>query len=254
MNNHLTENEIIATFAKELKLPTFKDNLEDVIAEATEHNWGYRKFLSTLLTREVEQRTENRKYQRIRKACFPQLKYLQELVREDLPAEGRNLLPEFETLSFIKEGRNIVMYGNPGTGKTHIATGLGVKACMEGFTVFFTTVPHLLTQIREAKTDKTLQSLEFRFKRYDLVICDEMGYVGFDKEGAEMLFNHLSLRSGTKATIITTNLPFTRWEEIMKDKVLCSALVDRLCHKAYLVNMTGQSYRVRETQKMLNIL
>ena len=159
MNNYLTENEIIATFAKELKLPTFKDNLEDVIAEATEHNWGYRKFLSTLLTREVEQRTENRKYQRIRKACFPQLKYLQELVREDLPAEGRNLLPEFETLSFIKEGRNIVMYGNPGTGKTHIATGLGVKACMEGFTVFFTTVPHLLTQIREAKTDKTLQSL-----------------------------------------------------------------------------------------------
>ena len=179
---------------------------------------GMTEFLATLLYRELEQRGENRKYLRIRKACFPQLKYLQELVREDLPPEGRNLLPEFETLSFIREGRNIVMYGNPGTGKTHIATGLGIKACMEGFTVFFTTVPHLLTLIREAKTSKTLQSLEFRFKRYDLVICDEMGYVGFDKEGAEMLFNHLSLRSGSKATIITTNLPFTRWEEIMKDK------------------------------------
>ena len=77
-----------------------------------------------------------------------------------------------------------------------------------------------------------------------------MGYVSFDKEGAEMLFCHLSLRSGSRATIITTNLPFTLWEEIMKDKVLCSALVDRLCHKAYLVNMTGQSYRIRETQNM----
>ena len=164
------------------------------------------------------------------------------------------LLPEFETLDFIRHGRNIVMYGNPGTGKTHVAIGLGIKACMEGYNVYFTTVPHLLTQIREAKTSKTLQQLEARFKKYDLVICDEMGYVGFDKDGAEMLFNMISLRAGTRATIITTNLPFTRWEEIMKDKVLCSALVDRLCHKAHLVNMTGQSYRVRETQKLLKNL
>ena len=89
-----------------------------------------------------------------------------------------------------------------------------------------------------------MQSLEYKFKKYDLVICDEMGYVSFDKEGAELLFSHLSLRSGSKATIITTNLPFTRWEEIMKDRVLCSALVDRLCHKTNLVNMTGKSYRI----------
>lgn len=81
-----------------------------------------------------------------------------------------------------------------------------------------------------------------------------MGYVGFDKEGAELLFNMISTRTGTRATIITTNLPFTRWEEIIRDKVLCSALVDRLCHKAHMVNMTGQSYRVRETQKLLKNL
>ena len=104
----------------------------------------------------------------------------------------------------------------------------------------------------EAKTEKTLRNLELRFERFDLVICDELGYVGFDKEGAEMLFNHLSLRTGKKATIITTNLPFTRWEEVLKDKVLCSALVDRLCHKSYLVNMTGASYRVKETKKIIN--
>ena len=130
--------------------------------------------------------------------------------------------------------------------------GLGIKACLQGYTVFFTSVPHLLTLIREAKTEKTLRNLEIKFERYDLVICDELGYVGFDKEGAEMLFNHLSLRTGKKATIITTNLPFTRWEEVLKDKVLCSALVDRLCHKSYLVNMTGTSYRIKETKKIID--
>ena len=166
-----------------------------------------------------------------------------------LPLEGQMLLPEVETLEFIKEGRSIVMYGNPGTGKTHIAIALGIKACLEGYSVFFTSVPRLLTHIREARTEKTLRNLEIKFERYDLVICDELGYVGFDKESAEMLFNHLSLRTGKKSTIITTNLPFTRWEEVLKDKVLCSALVDRLCHKSYLVNMTGTSYRIKETKK-----
>ena len=179
------------------------------------------------------------------------MKYLEELERDELPAEGRALLPEIETLDFVKQGRSIVMYGNPGTGKTHIAIGLGIRACMEGYSVFFTSVPRLLTLIREAKNEKSLRSLEIRFERYDLVICDELGYVGFDKESAEMLFNHLSLRTGKKATVITTNLPFTRWEEVLKDKVLCSALVDRLCHKSYLVNMTGTSYRIKETKKFL---
>ena len=254
MDQYNPDNELIIKYIKELKLPTVKDSLDDIEADALAQKWDYRKFLRTLLQREVEQRFENRKYVRIKRANFPQLKYLQELVREDLPAEGRNLLPEAETLNFIREGRNIVMYGNPGTGKTHIAIGLGIKACMEGYNVYFTTVPHLLTQIREAKTNKTMQLLETRFKRFDLVICDEMGYVSFDKEGAELLFNMISTRTGERATIITTNLPFTRWEEIIKDKVLCSALVDRLCHRARLVNMTGQSYRVRETQKMLKNL
>ncbi len=250
MDHFTSDTELIVKYIKELKLPTVKDSLDDIESDALAQTWDYRRFLRTLLQREVEQRFENRKYIRIKRANFPQMKYLQELVREDLPAEGRNLLPELETLDFIREGRNIVMYGNPGTGKTHIAIGLGIKACMEGYNVYFTTVPHLLTQIREARTDKTMQLLESRFRKFDLVICDEMGYVSFDKEGAELLFNMISTRTGERATIITTNLPFTRWEEIIKDKVLCSALVDRLCHKARLVNMTGQSYRVRETQKM----
>lgn len=198
----------------------------------------------------MTRRREKSKITRIHKAGFPQMKYLEELERNELPVEGQAMLPILETLEFIREGRSAVMYGNPGTRKTHIAIALGMKACLEGYSVFFTSIPRLLTQIREAKTDRTLRNLEVKFERFDLVICDELGYVGFDKEGAEMLFNHLSIRTGKKATIITTNLPFTRWEEVLKDKVLCAALVDRLCHKSYLINMTGTSYRIKETKKL----
>ena len=254
MTEYLAENKLLMDYLRDLKMPSVKEYIEDVEKTANAEQWSYRQFLCKLLEEEVKRRAENRKTQRLRQACFPEMKYLQELEREELPNEGRAMLPELETLNFVREKRNIVMYGNPGTGKTHIAIGLGIKACLEGYSVYFTSVPQLLTQIREAQSNRTLHRLQHRFLTYDLVICDEFGYVSFDKEGGEQVFNHLSLRAGKKATITTTNLPFTRWEEIIKDKALCSALVDRLCHKAFLVNMTGASYRVKETQKMLNHL
>ena len=247
----MNDREAIDLYTKELKLAAVRENVSLLAEDALREQWGHLTFLRRLLEEEVTRRRERRKMTRIHRADFPQMKYLEELQREELPLEGRMILPEVETLDFIKEGRSIVMYGNPGTGMTHIAIGLGIKACLEGYSVFFTSVPRLLTIIHEAKTQKTLRNLEMRFERFDLVVCDELGYVGFDKENAEMLFNHLSLRTGKKATIITTNLPFTRWEEVLKDKVLCSALVDRLCHKSYLVNMTGTSYRIKETKKMI---
>lgn len=247
----LSEKELLEESAKELKISVIKDELEDFITLGTEQNWTYRTLLYHLLSKELELRTENKYKQRVRRAGFPELKYLQELVREELPKEGQLILPELETLDFIKEGRNIVFCGNPGTGKTHMSIALGIKACLEGYTVFFTSVPHLLTQIRECRSQKSLRQLEIRFQRYDMVICDEFGYVSCDKEGGELLFNHLSLRAGKKATIITTNLAFDRWGEIVKDKVLVAAMVDRLTHKAHLVSMNGQSYRVKETEKML---
>lgn len=246
----MNEIEIMNAYARELKLASFKENAELYAQDAVREQWGYIGYLRRILEKEVTRRRDKSKITRIHKAGFPQMKYLEELERDELPTEGQAILPVLETLDFIKEGRSAVMYGNPGTGKTHIAIGIGIKACLEGCSVFFTSIPRLLTQIREAKTDRTLRNLEIRFEKYDLVICDELGYVGFDKEGAEMLFNHLSLRTGKKATIITTNLPFTRWEEVLKDKVLCAALVDRLCHKSYLINMTGTSYRIKETTKI----
>lgn len=184
-------------------------------------------------------RIEARRKQRIRLTGFPELKYLQELVRIELPKDAQTALPELENLEFIKEGRNIVFCGNPGTGKTHMSIGLGIKACLEGYTIFFTSVPRLLTQNSECRSQKSLRLFELRFQNYDMVICDEFGYVSCDKEGEELLFNHLPLRAGKKATINTTNLAFDRWREIVKDKVLVVAMIDRLAHKAYLINING---------------
>ena len=110
----------------------------------------------------------------------------------------------------------------------------------------------MLTQLRESHSGRTLKQVEAQFEKYDLVICDEFGYVSFDKQGSELLFNHLSLRTGRKSTIITTNLGFDRWEEIFGDPVLTAALVDRVTHKAYLVDMSGDSCRLKGTEKMMN--
>lgn len=246
---NISDIEAIAEYSRELKLPVFRTNLDLMVETATRENWNYCRLLRELLAKETENRMENRKKQRIRHAGFPELKYMDELVVSELPENARIALPELETLNFIRQGRNVVLYGNPGTGKTHLATALAIKACQQNMSVLFTTVPRLLTQIRESRSQKTLTRLEQYFEKYDLVVCDEFGYVSCDKDGGELLFNHLSLRAGKKATIITTNLAFNRWNEIIKDKVLVAALVDRLTHKAMIVNMTGDSYRLKETKK-----
>lgn len=151
----------------------------------------------------------------------------------------------------LEHGQNIILAGNPGTGKTHIAIGLGIKACLAGYRVLFTSIPHLINQLKECRSEKTLTIFNSKFEKYDLIIADELGYISFDKEGSELLFSNLSLRAGRKSIIITTNLSFERWNEIFKNPVLTAAMIDRLTHKAYIVNMNGNSYRLKETQNML---
>jgi len=240
----------IEFYTKNLRLPGFRNNYVELAQQAAKQGQAHEEYLLELFKIEHQQRAERRKKQRIRRAGFPAMKYLQDLTREELPKDAQSKLPVMERLDFIAEARNIILAGNPGTGKTHLATALGIKACMEDFTVLFTTIHALLTKIREARSERTLRQLESRFEKYDLVICDEFGYVSFDKQAAEMLFTHLSLRAGKKATIITTNLPFDRWKEIFGDEVLTAAMVDRLTHKAFLVNMNGLSFRVKETKKI----
>jgi DNA replication protein DnaC len=244
--------EQIIKYSKELRLPTFRQDFENQAREAAKERIDYETFLLRLMEKEYETRLENRKKVQIRQAEFPSKMHLQDLERVFLPQDAAEKLPMLERLDFIPAGQNIVLAGNPGTGKTHIAIGLGIKACIQGYKVYFTTIHRLLTQLRESHAQRTLRQMEVRFEKYDLVICDEFGYISFDKEGSELLFSHLSLRAGRKSTIITTNLGFDRWEEIFGDPVLTAALVDRLTHKAHLINMNGESYRLRETKKMLN--
>jgi len=246
-----TKEKIVA-YTKELRLPAIRNNYTTHARQSIKEKTSYEDYLLALLEDEFETRIQNRKKARIRQADFPFKKYLQDLQREELPKNAQEKIDVLESLEFIKNGQNVILAGNPGTGKTHLSIGLGVKACMEDYRVFFTTVPRLITQIRESRSQKTLRTLESRFEKFDLVICDEFGYISFDKEGAEMLFSHLSLRAGRKSTIITTNLSFDRWSEIFGDPVLTAAMVDRLTHKAHIINMNGMSYRAKETKKWLN--
>jgi len=243
--------EEINTLSKELKLPKIRQDFEEVIKESVETDASYEEFLRQLLQKELDSRQESAKYNRIRRADFPYKKYLEDLSTEDLSKDAQQKFKLLKSLDFIREGRNVILAGNAGTGKTHMAIGLGIKACMEGYKVWFTTVPLLVNQIKECRSERTLRVFQNRFEKYDLVIADEMGYISFDKEGAELLSTHLSLRANQKSTIITTNLSFERWGEIFQDPVMTAAMIDRLTHQAYIVNMIGDSYRMKETEKWL---
>jgi len=234
-----------------LKLPGIRATFQEVLSTAATQEMGYDAYLLTLLQHEAQVRRENRTRARLRLAGFPYKKYVEDLDRRALPDDARKKLPILTTLEFVRAGQNVILAGNPGTGKTHLAIGLGMAACLADYKVLFTTVPTLITQLLESRSTQTLHACRKKFEKYDLVICDEFGYISFDKAGAELLFTHLSLRAGRKATLITTNLAFDRWQELFGDPVLTAALVDRLTHKAYCVNMTGESYRYKETEAWL---
>lgn len=241
----------IVFYSKELHFPAVRNYLAEDLQQARAKNLSYEEFLCDILQKEYDQRTENGKLNRIRIAGFPAKKYLEDIKVEHLPVDCRNKLKILSSLDFIANGQNLILYGNPGTGKTMLAIGLGIKAAIAGYRVLFTTVPLLINQLKEARGASILRSFELRFEKYDLVIADELGYISFDKEGSELLFTNLSLRAGRKSTIITTNLSFERWDEIFLDPVITAAMIDRLTHKSYMVNMNGESYRMKETKEWM---
>jgi len=176
---------------------------------------------------------------------------LEDLDIDKLPPDAKARLGQLETLQFIENKQNIIRAGRPGTGKFHIAIGLGIKACNAGYKTFFTTTTALINRLKESRSEKPLLTVERQFMNYDLIIIDELGFISFDKEGSELLFSLLSLRAERKSTIITTNLKFNKWHEIFKDHLMTTAMVDRLTHKSFLIDMDGDSYRMYETLKMI---
>jgi DNA replication protein DnaC len=249
MRNGLTEK--IKELTREVRLPGVRKYLAEEINQANLKNLTYEDFLYSLLLKEYDLRLESGKKNRIRLAGFPYRKYLEDLSVNDLPADAQKRLKVLKSLDFIEQGQNVILAGSPGTGKTHLAIALGIKACLAGYKVLFVTVPLLINQLKESRSQRILSRTEGKFEKYDLVIADELGYISFDKEGSELLFTHLSLRAGRKSTIITTNLSFDRWEEIFGDAVMTAAMIDRLTHKSYLLNMNGGSYRLKETKEWL---
>ena len=241
----------IEEYCKYIKLPEIRKHYKTIAEEASEESLTYENYLFLLLRKEEEKRKMNRVISQIRIAKFPEKKYLEDLNLDELPKSARMRFNELRSLDFVRKGQNLIFTGNPGTGKTHLAIGLGIEACQKGFRVLFTSIPSLVTKLKESRSERTLRRMESKFDKYDLVICDEFGYISFDKEGAELLFSNLSLRAGRKSIIITSNLSFDRWNEVFHDPVLTAAMIDRLTYKSYLIDMTGDSYRMKETKQWL---
>ena len=238
----------IQELAVHLKLPYIKSYSQELIDEATHTKLSYEEFLKVYLSREYELRKNNGIKTRLRQARFPVKKYLEDFDRNKYAKEFRDKFEELETLKFINNKENIILIGTPGSGKTHYSIAISTKAILEGKSVLFVSVPNLIIELKEALSKHQLNAYKRKFEKYDIVILDELGYVSFDKSGSEILFNLLSNRNDKGSIIITSNLTFDRWNEIFNDTVLTGALVDRLAHKAHILDISREtSHRFEET-------
>ena len=174
----------IKGYVSELKIPSINQGLKQKIEEAYRQDQSYEDFLLDIFSEAYDMRKENGRKNRIKNARFPYKKHMDELRVEYLPEDGRRKIKELKTLNFIEEGRNIILAGNPGTGKTHISIGLGIEACNKGYKVYFSTVASLINELKETRSEKKLYTLEKKFEKYDLIIADELGYISFDKEAS----------------------------------------------------------------------
>ena len=240
----------VSEAAASLMLTYIKNNHEALVREAKDTRMGHGEFLDDILAKEVEYRRANRVQRKCREARFPYRKYLQDLKLSEYDSDIAHKIEDLSELDFIKDKENAILIGNPGRGKTHLAIGLGVAACLKDMRVLFTNVPNLVIELKEAMSNNQVTTYKRKFANFDLVIIDELGYVSFDRQGNEILFNLLSNRNETGSMIITTNLAFEKWEEVFHDTNLTGALVDRLTHKAHILDMSGDSYRLKETMLM----
>lgn len=205
------------------------------------------------LTRlEIESRAANRLKRRVREAKFPLLKPLETFDLEAVPELDIRVFRELISCEYIREQRNVIFLGSSGTGKTHMATALGLEACKNNYRTRFVTCYGLVNELIEAREERDLQRLLKRYGRYDLLILDELGYIPFSREGAELLFQVLAERYEKGSVMITTNLGFADWTQVFGDQTMTAALLDRLTHKAKIVNCNWQSYRLKQSLENTN--
>jgi len=234
---NLVPNQKICELTSVFKLAYIKQNWYEL---ASDNSLSHEEFLFELLTGEYENRLKNGIARRIKEAKFPQKKYLMDFDRTKYSAEFFSEFEELETLEFINKNENIILIGTPGAGKTHYSIALGIAACMAGNSVLYANVPNLITELKEAMSNMQISRFRQKFERYGLVILDELGYISFDKVGAELLFNLISSRNEKGSIIVNSNLTFDRWEEVFHDPTLTTAVVDRLTHKGHILDISRE--------------
>lgn len=236
----LVENNL-----KELKLSAMLRNYEQLLREVKVPE----EFLLELTMLEIEGRVTRRQAQRIKESKFPLIKTLDSF---DFSAINPVAAQEIKSLcsgTYLLEYRNVLFLGGSGTGKTHAACGLAYEACKSGKRVRFTTICSLMNELVEARKGLELQRILERFARYDLLVVDEVGYVPLSKEGSDLIFQLFSMRHEKASIIFTTNLPFQEWTQVFGEANLTVALLDRVTHRAHIIEMNGESYRFKETIK-----
>ncbi len=236
----------IAYLCRALKAPSMARAIERLAERARQEEWTHEEFLAACLEREVAARQTNGGELRIKAARFPARKTIEDFDFSFQRSLRRDTLLHLGTLDFVAGRENVVFLGPPGTGKTHLAIGLGIRACQAGHRVAFATASQWVSRLAEAHAQGRLQDELTRLGRIPLIIIDEVGYIPFEAEAANLFFQLVSARYERASVIVTSNKPFGRWGEVFGDPVVAAAMIDRLVHHAEVVSLKGDSYRLKD--------
>jgi DNA replication protein DnaC len=234
---------------KALKLPTFLREYDRLAKQCAQEGTDFPTYLLRLCEQELIDRERRLIERRIRVARFPTVKSLDSFDFTAIPSLNKALVLELARCEYIARRDNVIALGNSGTGKTHIALGLGLAACQKGLSVGFTTAAALVHELMEARDEKRLRRLQKQLAAYRLLIIDELGFVPLSKVGAELLFEVFSQRYEQGSILVTSNLPFNEWPEVFGSERLTGALLDRLTHHVHILETNGDSYRLNQSRK-----
>jgi DNA replication protein DnaC len=244
-----TPQILLAHHLKTLRLPTFLREYDKTAKQCAAEGIDHVRYLLRLAELELIERERRAVERRIKQARFPTIKSLDSFDFKALPSLNKVLVTELARCEYINNHENIIAVGNSGTGKTHIALGLGLAACQKGLAVGFITASALVHELMEARDEKRLLRLQKQLAKYKLLIIDELGYVPLSPTGAELLFEVFSQRYERGSTIVTSNLPFDEWTSVFGSERLTGALLDRLTHHVHILEMNGESFRLKQSTK-----